>query len=75
MSNAKRRAIQGVRAPMDDKTAVVGVRDRATNQINARVVKRVDGPTMRKIVNETVDVDATVYTDPIAGLQPHLPQA
>ena len=63
MSNAKRRAVQGVRAPMDDKTAVVGIRDRATNQIDARVVERVDGPTMREIVDEMVDEDATVYTD------------
>ena len=45
------------------KTAVVGVKDRATNRVNAQVVERTDAPTLQGFVeNHTADA-AMVYTD------------
>ena len=49
------------------KTAVAGVKDRATNQVEAAVVVRTDGPTLRQFVHERTDPSATVYTDEAAA--------
>ena len=46
-----------------DKTAVAGVRDRATGRVRAVVVKRCDGPTLRPFVEAHAADGATVYTD------------
>ena len=46
-----------------DKTAVAGVRDRATGRVRAVVVKRCDGPTLRPFVEAHAVPGATVYTD------------
>ena len=46
-----------------DKTAVAGVRDRATGRVSARVVASTDGPTLRGFVTEHADTGAMVYTD------------
>ena len=45
------------------KTAVAGVKDRETNQVDAAVVEKVDGATLRAFVHERTERDATVYTD------------
>ena len=45
------------------KTAVVGIRDRDTNQVDASVVETTDAPTMQGFVKRRTEVDATVYTD------------
>ncbi len=45
------------------KTAVVGAKDRATNKVRAKVVERVDKPTMHRFVRETVGEGADLYTD------------
>ena len=45
------------------KTAVVGVRDRATGKVSAAVVERTDGPTLRGFIADRTTRDATVYTD------------
>ena len=45
------------------KTAVVGAKDRATNKVRAKVVERVDRPTMHRFVRETVGEGADLYTD------------
>ncbi len=45
-----------------DKAAVAGVRDRATGKVRARVVKRVDGATLKPFVR-TAAPGAKVYTD------------
>ena len=45
------------------KTAVVGAKDRATNKVRAKVVERVDRPTMHRFVRETVGEGADIYTD------------
>ena len=45
------------------KTAVVGVKDRETNEITAQVVQRTDSETLQGFVVENTDKDAVVYTD------------
>ena len=50
-----------------DKTAVAGIRDRATGQVRARVVARVDGPTLKGFVIRNTDPDAPIYTDEAAA--------
>ena len=46
-----------------DKTAVAGLRDRATGKVAARVVAATDGPTLRGFVTEHSAHTAMVYTD------------
>ena len=45
------------------KTAVVGVKDRATKRVAARVVEHTDGPTLKGFVTEHTASGAMVYTD------------
>lgn len=45
------------------KTAVVGVKNRETKQVRARVVQRTDSRTLQSFVRENVEEGATVYTD------------
>ena len=46
-----------------DKTAVAGIKDRATGKVTAKVVAATDGPTLRGFVTEHSAHTATVYTD------------
>ena len=62
MPEHKRREIPG-RGPVG-KTAVVGIKDRATKQVVAQVVGRTDKDTLQIFVAEHVaDDDVQVYTD------------
>ena len=45
------------------KTPVAGLRDRATNQVVAEVVKRTNKETLQGFVHEYTKPDAVVYTD------------
>ena len=45
------------------KTAVVGAKDRTTNQVRARVVKDTNKPTLQGFVKGAAKAGATVYTD------------
>jgi len=45
------------------KTAIAGVRDRATNEVRVRVVEKTDSETLQGFVTEHADPEATVYTD------------
>ena len=45
------------------KTAVVGVKDRATNQIAAEVVSETSAPMLQGFIFDHVDPEAMVYTD------------
>ena len=49
------------------KTAVLGVKNRETNQVNVKVVDRTDKPTLQGFVNERITDDTTVYTDEAAA--------
>lgn len=61
MHRAKREQLTG-RGPQG-KTAVAGVKDRATNQVDAKVVNQVDGKTLQGFVASRTTADAEVYTD------------
>ena len=45
------------------KTAVVGVKDRETNQVDAQVVESTDKRTLQSFVVDRTEPDAQVYTD------------
>ena len=49
------------------KTAVVGAKDRKTNKIRAKVVKKTDAKTLQGFVIDTALAGATVYTDDAAA--------
>ena len=61
MPLAKRKTMTG-HGPIG-KTAVVGVKDRESNEVRAEVVRRVDGATLQGFVREHVEPGSTVYTD------------
>ena len=69
MSNEKRKAIRGAGSPRGPvgKTAVVGVKDRDSNEVRAEVVQRTDGATLQGFVREHTEPGATVYTDDAAA--------
>ena len=61
MSNAKRNTLEG-RGPVG-KVAVVGAKDRASNQVSAKVVRNTDEETLQGFVLDHAAEGATVYTD------------
>ena len=61
MSNAKSKALKG--RGTSGKTAVVGMKDRASNRVSAKVVAKTDAETLQGFVIDRADPDATVYTD------------
>ena len=63
--HAKRKLHAG-RGPVG-KTAVVGVKDRATKRVRAAVVSNTDADTLKGFVAETTAPDAMVYTDGETG--------
>ena len=63
MSNAKRRELKDTGRGPVGKTAVVGIKDRATNEARAEVVTATDAETLQEFVEENTEEDATVFTD------------
>ena len=61
MPRAKREELTGRGAV--GKTAVVGAKDRETNQVAAKVVESTDKDTLQGFVEDWADLQATVYTD------------
>ena len=61
MSKAKRAKLTGRGAV--GKTAVVGVKDRETRQVAAKVVTNTDSDTLQEFVRDHVESGSTVYTD------------
>ena len=45
------------------KVAVVGVKDRKTNKVNAQVVESANAETVQGFISENVETGSTVYTD------------
>ena len=72
MSNARRKELADTGRGAVGKTAVVGVKDRATKQVAARVVERTDAATLQGFVVEHTALGATVYSDD-AGAYESLP--
>ena len=68
-SNAERRALReaGIGRGPGDKTAVVGVKDRDTNEVRAEVIRHTDGETLQGFVREHTEPGATVYSDEAAA--------
>ena len=69
MPLAKRKALReaGAGRGAVGKTAVIGVKDRATNEVRAEVIRRNDGETLKGFVREHVEPGATIYTDEAAA--------
>jgi len=65
MPKAKRMALKGCGGT--GKTVVAGVKDRATNDMSARVVSTTDRDTLHGFVKQRAAVGATVYTDDAAA--------
>ena len=63
MSNSRRKALQDTGRGAVGKTAVVGIKDRATNQVRAKVTESVDSEHLQGFVVENTQPGATVYTD------------
>ena len=63
MSNSKRKELAGTGRWAMGKTAVVGAKDRATNQVRATVIERTDKPTLHGFVAEHATPDTTIYHD------------
>ena len=63
MSNAKRKELAGTGRGAVGKIAVVGIKDRATNQVRAKVAASVTAPALQGFVVEHTTPDATVYSD------------
>ena len=61
MSNAKRKELTG-RGTVG-KTAVAGMKDRASNQVSAKVVPNTKSETMSRFIMEHVEPGAKIYTD------------
>ena len=61
MQAAQRKSMMGCGSA--GKTAVVGAKDRATNQIAARSVQNTDSETLQGFVREHAAPGAKVYTD------------
>ena len=63
MSNAKRKELADTGRGPVAKTAVVGAKDRETNQVAATVIQSTDADTLQGFVKDYADSEATVYTD------------
>ena len=61
MPSSKRKELEG-RGTVG-KTAVAGLKDRATNRVTAKVVHSTNKETLQEFVTERTEPDATVYTD------------
>ena len=69
MSNAKRKALAGTGRGAVGKTAVVGIKDRESNRMSARVLERTDKASLQSFVTEHTAPGATVYSDEAAAYE------
>ena len=73
MSNAKRKELKDTGRGAVGKVAVVGAKERNSKKVRAKVLDRTDrtdrtdSATLQGFVLESVDEDATVYTDEHRG--------
>ncbi len=63
MSNTRRKALENTGRGPVDKTAVVGIKDRASNQVRAKVVTKTDAPTLQGFITENTEPWSQVFTD------------
>ncbi len=69
MSKAKHKELAGTGRGAVGKTAVVGMKDRNSNMVTARVVDETDAQTLQGFVGDHAAEGATVYTDDHGGYQ------
>ncbi len=69
MSKEKRKELAGTGRGAVGKTAVVGMKDRDSNMVTARVVDETDAQTLQGFVGDYAAEGATVYTDDHGGYQ------
>ena len=69
MSNPQRKELVGTGRGAVGKTAVIGAKDRASNQVRAKVVTETGKETLHDFVADNAEPDATVYTDDAAACQ------
>jgi len=63
MSNRKRKALENTGRGPAGKTAVVGIKDRESNQVRAKVVRQTDASTLQGFVADHAKEDSQVITD------------
>ena len=63
MSNSRRKALADTGRGPVGKTAVVGIKDRATKQVRAKVTQQVDSESLQGFVKDNALPGAQVYTD------------
>ena len=63
MSNSQRKGLAELGRGSAGKTAVVGLKDRESNEVRAKVVQSTDAETLIGFTEENVEQGATVYTD------------
>ena len=69
MSNAQRKALANTGRGAVGKTAVAGLKDRASNQVRAKVVRKTDAATLQGFIGEHTATSATVMTDEATAYQ------
>lgn len=67
MSNRKRKGLTG-RGPVG-KTAVIGIKDRKSKNVKAKMVEHTDALTLHSHIVQHTNEDATVYTDEATAYQ------
>ena len=67
MSNTKRKELAGTGRGAVGKMAVIGMKDRDTNQVRAEAITVTDAETLHDFVEENTEEDAKVYTDEAAA--------
>ena len=63
MSNSRRKALADTGRGPVGKTAVVGIKDRDSNQVRAKVVNSTDAPTLQGFIAENTEAGSQVFTD------------
>ena len=51
------------------KTAVIGVKERETKKVKAKVIENIKRPTLHSFIGESVELGSTVYTDESAVMR------
>ncbi len=63
MSNSRRKELKDTGRGAVGKTAVVGMKDRETNEVRASVVDNTNADTLQDFVKSNADEKAMIYTD------------
>jgi len=69
MSNARRKALANTGRGPVHMTAVVGMKDRPSNEVRAQVVDKTDAETLQGFVADHAEAFTTVYTDEAKAYQ------